>query len=79
MFALERFHDSGTYLLLEAAGNSLGVLLVESFPLKAGINALLNCLPKPGAFGCCQGNVVDIPKFTDHTVKPMWRPHTVTP
>ena len=70
VFALEGFHDGNPDLLLEAAGKPLGVLFVKSLPLESRINAVLVCLPQPRAFGNRQGDIVHLPKVTDHAVEP---------
>ena len=76
---LHRLDDGNTNFLLEAAGKSPRVLFVQGLQLETRIDPLLDGLPKPRTFGDCQGDVVHVPKFTDHTVKPMWRSHVGTP
>jgi hypothetical protein len=68
MIALKGFNNCDAHFLLETAGEPFGILFVQSLPLEARIYTMLDRLPKPRAFCNRQSDVVNVPKFTDHTV-----------
>jgi hypothetical protein len=68
MIAFKCIHNGNPYLLFEAAAKPFGIMFVQALPVESCIDAMLDCLPEPWAFGYRQGYVVHVPNFTDHAV-----------